>query len=372
MCALVVIGTRPQIIKTAPVLREAQRRGFHLDVVHTGQHYDYEMSRVFFNELGLPDPVVNLGVGSGGHGWQTGRMLIELEKFFMEYKPDLVIVPGDTNSTLAGALAAAKMGIPVAHVEAGCRSFDMSMPEEVNRRLVDHCSSLLFCVSDWGRDQLIREGVDAEKFFLVGDTMYESIVDHMDDIESDDIKEKLGLDSDYLVLTVHRAENVDNESRLRSIFEAVIGLDREVVFPCHPRTRKRLEEIGLLNSILASKISLIEPIGYFSMLSLVRDAKVVLTDSGGIQKEAFWLDTPCVTLRDNTEWRKTIEFGWNKLVGADIDKIRKEVKDFKEKKLESSDNPYEVGGASKSIIDEIIKRSIRLSSNQSLNKKHVV
>jgi UDP-N-acetylglucosamine 2-epimerase len=175
MRVALVIGTRPQIIKSAPIIKEAGRRGLELDVIHTGQHYDYEMSKVFFNELGLPDPVVNLGVGSGSHAFQTGRMLVELERVYGELDPDVVVVPGDTNSTLAGALAAAKMGIPVGHVEAGARSFDMGMPEEVNRRLTDHCSDTLFAVSEWCRDQLLREGIGSEKVHLVGDTMYESI-----------------------------------------------------------------------------------------------------------------------------------------------------------------------------------------------------
>jgi len=354
MYSLLVIGTRPQIIKSAPLLKEANRRGFDLDVVHTGQHYDYEMSKVFFNELAMPDPVRNLGVGSGSHGWQTGKMLIELEKCYKELLPDVVLVPGDTNSTLAGALAAAKLGILVAHIESGCRSFDMSMPEEVNRRLTDHCSDVLFCVSSWARDQLLKEGVESGDIELVGDTMFESVMDHLGDIESDHIKKQLGVDSDYLVLTVHRAENTDNAQRLTDIFKTIIKLDRDVIFPCHPRTKKKLSEIGLLESVLESKIRLIEPVGYFSMLRLLRDADMVLTDSGGIQKEAFWLDTPCVTLRDNTEWRETIELGWNRLVGADSSLILSAVKEFRDQPPRKRRNPYDFGGgASSKIIDTL-------------------
>lgn len=356
MYALLVIGTRPQIIKSAPLLREAEKRGVELDVVHTGQHYDYEMSRVFFNELTMPDPVRNLGVGSGSHGWQTGRMLIELEKAYRELEPDVVLVPGDTNSTLAGALAAAKIGVPVAHVESGCRSFDMGMPEEVNRRLTDHCSMLLFCVSEWARDQLLGEGIDSGMIALVGDTMFESVEAHRGDIESDGVLDRLGVDEGYYVLTVHRAENTDDESRLRGIFEAVMGLDEDVVFPCHPRTRKRLEDIGLLSRVMGSRIRLVEPVGYFSMLRLVRDADVVLTDSGGVQKEAFWLDTPCVTLRDNTEWRETVDLGWNRLVGADKALIREAVDAFTRRRPEKRVNPYDFGGASGKILDEIMKK----------------
>jgi len=353
MRVALVIGTRPQIIKSAPLIREAGRRGLELDVVHTGQHYDYELSRVFFNELTLPDPVMNLGVGSGSHGWQTGRMLIELEKAYRELGPDLVVVPGDTNSTLAGALAAAKIGVPVAHVESGCRSFDMGMPEEVNRRLTDHCSELLFCVSEWARDQLLREGIDVDRVSLVGDTMYESVKAHERDIDSDDVLERLGVDRGYYVLTVHRAENTDNLERLRSIFEAVLGFDEKVVFPCHPRTRKMLFKAGLSEAIEGSKICLTDPVGYFSMLRLVRDAEIVLTDSGGVQKEAFWLDTPCVTLRDNTEWRETIELGMNVLTGACKEKIIGAVNGFLENKPQPRENPYDFGGASVKIIERL-------------------
>ena len=356
MYAVIVVGTRPQIIKTAPLLKEAGSRGLDLDVVHTGQHYDYEMSRIFFNELTMPDPVMNLGVGSGSHGWQTGRMLIELESAYNELRPDVVLVPGDTNSTLAGALAAAKMGVPVAHVESGCRSFDMGMPEEVNRRLTDHCSGLLFCVSEWARDQLLKEDIESDRVSLVGDTMYESVQAHRGDVDSDDVLEKLGVDEDYLVLTVHRAENTDNMVRLRNIFETVMDLDEEVVFPCHPRTRKRLVETGLIGKIEGSKVRVVEPVGYYSMLRLIRDAEMVLTDSGGVQKEAFWLDTPCVTLRDNTEWRETVELGWNKLVGAEPRQIKNAVEDFRSGDIKKSVNPYDFGGASRKILDEILRR----------------
>ncbi|MCW4048738.1 MAG: UDP-N-acetylglucosamine 2-epimerase (non-hydrolyzing) [Candidatus Bathyarchaeota archaeon] len=355
MYAVIVIGTRPQIIKTAPLLREAESRGFDLDVVHTGQHYDYEMSKIFFKELSMPDPVSNLGVGSGSHGLQTGKMMIELENVFNKLKPDVVLVPGDTNSTLAGALAASKMGIPVAHVESGCRSFDMGMPEEVNRRLTDHCSDLLFCVSEWARTQLLKESIESDRVLLVGDTMYESVQAHRGDVDSDDILEKLGVDEDYFVLTVHRAENTDIEVRLRNIFETVMDFDEEIVFPCHPRTRKRLVESGLMEKIEGSKVRLVEPVGYYSMLRLIRDAEMVLTDSGGVQKEAFWLDTPCVTLRDNTEWRETVELGWNRLVGAEPRLIRKAVEDFRSGGLRKSVNPYDFGGASEKIVEELMQ-----------------
>jgi UDP-GlcNAc3NAcA epimerase len=356
MYALLVIGTRPQIVKSAPLLKEANRRGFDLDIVHTGQHYDYELSKVFFNELSMPDPVENLGVGSGSHGWQTGEMLKELEKAYLELDPDVVLVPGDTNSTLAGALAAAKMDVPVAHIESGCRSFDMGMPEEVNRRLTDHCSDLLYCVSEWARDQLLKEGIDPMAVSLVGDTMYESVVAHRQDIDGSEIIDKLGVEEPFLVLTVHRAENTDDETRLKDIFETVMGFEKEIIFPCHPRTKNRLGGAGLLEKVFDSSIRLVDPVGYYSMLRLIRDAELVLTDSGGVQKEAYWLETPCVTLRDNTEWRETIELGWNRLVGADPVLIKEAVEGYLADRPGLAMNPYDYGGASEKIIDELLER----------------
>ena len=247
MRVALVIGTRPQIIKSAPIIKEAIRRGLGLDVVHTGQHYDYELSRVFFNELELPDPVLNLGVGSGSHGEQTGRMLVELEKAYRELGPDVVVVPGDTNSTLAGALAAVKMGVPVAHVESGARSFDRRMPEEVNRVVVDHLSDLLFAVSDNCVANLRREGIPDNQIRLVGDTMYESVVNHSEDIIKDGAVERYGLmRKRYAVLTIHRVENTDDAGRLAGIMEAVAGSGLEIIYPCHPRTRARLEATGLM------------------------------------------------------------------------------------------------------------------------------
>lgn len=267
-----------------------------------------------------------------------------------------MLVPGDTNSTLAGALAAVKMGMPVAHVEAGARSFDMGMAEEVNRVLTDHCSSVLFTVSENCSRNLAAEGIDASKVHLVGDTMYESIQSHMKDIEDDDVVERLGLEEPFAVLTVHRAENTDNEDRLRCIFLALKNMKSRIVFPCHPRTRGRLKEMGLLGEIEGWRhLILVEPLGYYSMLRLVKDANVVLTDSGGIQKEAFWLGTPCITLRDNTEWIETLELGMNKLVGADPDKILKAFKEFKDQKSRASMNPYNFGGASSKIFDALKK-----------------
>ena len=326
MRVALVIGTRPQIIKSAPIIHNANKfPDIELFVVHTGQHYDYEMSKQFFNELSLPDPVVNLGVGSGSHNWQTAQMMMGLDKAYAELKPDIVLVPGDTNSTLAGALTAAKMRIPVAHVEAGARSFDMRMPEEVNRRLTDHCSARLFAVTEGCAANLRREGIREDRIVLSGDTMYESVQRHRRDIDKEDVVGEFGLAAkNYGVLTLHRAENTDEEERFRRIIGSLLELDLDIVFPCHPRTKNRLNEIGLLGKV-QQRFRLIQPVSYFRMLSLVKNAAVVLTDSGGLQKEAFWLRTPCVTLRDSTEWLETVEAGTNHLVGSDPEKIARAV-----------------------------------------------
>lgn len=362
MKVALVIGTRPQIIKSAPIIHAALE-GSELDiqVVHTGQHYDYEMSRIFFSELDLPDPVVNLGVGSGSHAWQTGEMMIRLEKVFMDLEPDVVLVPGDTNSALAAALASVKLHVPVAHVEAGARSYDMGMPEEVNRRLTDHCSELLFAVSENCVRNLLREGISGGQIALVGDTMYESLLRHLPEVLGDDALGELGLVPEgYAVLTVHRAENVEDPQRLREIMGAVIGLDGlTIVFPCHPRTETRLRETGLLEKVSgAESIRLVKPVGYHRMLNLLKHARVVFTDSGGVQKEAFWLKTPCITLRDSTEWVETVDMGVNILVGSDRRSITEAAAsilredDFR-KRFSDAPNPYDAGGASIKILQAL-------------------
>ena len=357
-----VIGTRPQIIKSAPIIHAARgKRSIDLQVIHTGQHYDYEMSRIFFNELHLPDPVSNLNIGSGTHAWQTGNMLMELEKIFMKHEPDMVLVPGDTNSTLAAALASAKLNIPLAHIESGARSHAMIMPEEVNRRLTDHCSQYLFTVSQNCKENLLNEGIAEEIIILSGDTMYDSIVNHSRDVLSDDILDKLDLTSEsYSVITVHRPENVDNPSRLNSIIKAIIDMeDTQFIFPCHPRTKKQLQDTGLYNTISnASNVRLIDPVGYYSMLKLMKHANIVFTDSGGMQKEAFWLGTPCITLRDNTEWVETVQIGANILTGADTTLI-KQAKDRYmnadiRREISTAKNPYSQGNAAEMILSSLI------------------
>lgn len=357
----IVIGTRPQIIKSAPIIHAANsNRSIDLQVIHTGQHYDYEMSRLFFNELHLPDPVSNLNIGSGTHAWQTGNMLMELEKTFIKHKPDMILVPGDTNSTLAAAIASAKLNIPFAHIESGARSHDMIMPEEVNRRLTDHCSSYLFTVSQNCKENLLNEGISEEKIILSGDTMFDSIVNHSGDILNNDILNKLDLTSEgYSVITVHRPENVDNPSRLSSIIKTLTEMgDIQFIFPCHPRTMKQLHALGLYGMISnASNVRVIDPVGYYSMLKLMKHANITFTDSGGMQKETFWLGTPCITLRDNTEWVETVQIGANILTGADATLI-KQAKDRYmnadiRREILTAKNPYSQGNAAKIILSSL-------------------
>lgn len=319
-----VVGARPQFIKLAPIAKAMQKfeDTFIHQVVHTGQHYDYEMSQVFFDELGLKNPDYHLGVGSGTHGYQTGEMLKRIEEVLLEGKPDLVIVYGDTNSTLAGALAAAKLHIPVAHIEAGLRSFKKTMPEEINRVLTDHVSNLLFCPTETAVENLKKEGI-TEGVHLVGDVMYDAALMYLALAEQKSrILERLNLTPrSYALATVHRAENTDNAERLVAIFEGLQAIAQRglpVVFPMHPRTRKKAKTLNLS----LDGLFILEPVSYLDMLVLEKNARVVLTDSGGVQKEAFFFRVPCVTLREETEWVETVETGWNTLAGCDPERIR--------------------------------------------------
>ncbi len=299
----------------------------HTEVlVHTGQHYDGNMSAVFFDELGIPEPDVNLGIGSGRHGAQTGAMLTGIEDVLLEEQPDWVLVYGDTNSTLAGALAAAKLHIPVAHVEAGLRSFNRAMPEEINRVIADHLSDLLLCPSQTAVDNLVAEGI-TRGVHLVGDVMADALAFAVERAQNhSDVLERLGLaEGHYLLATVHRAENTDDATRLRNILAVFDALDEPVIFPVHPRTR---QAINILGYSPAPHVQLIEPVGYLDMVMLEQSARLILTDSGGIQKEAYWLGVPCVTLRDETEWVETVEAGWNVIVGADRMRIVQVARSF--------------------------------------------
>jgi UDP-N-acetylglucosamine 2-epimerase (non-hydrolysing)/UDP-GlcNAc3NAcA epimerase len=323
-----VVGARPQFIKAAPVSR-ALRRNHTEILIHTGQHYDENMSDVFFDELEIPAPEYHLGIGSGDHGSQTGAMLAAIEKVLQEEQPDWTLVYGDTNSTLAGALASAKLHIPVAHVEAGLRSFNRRMPEEINRVLADHISDLLLCPSETARDHLAAEGI-RQGVHVVGDVMADALMFAAQAARhKSSILERLELvPKKYLLATVHRAENTDDPTRLRNILTAFGDMDEPVVFPIHPRTRRVLEQQNYTQYAYAN-ICIIDPVGYLDMVRLELSARMILTDSGGIQKEAYWLSVPCVTLREETEWVETISVGWNQLVGADTRSIITAARNFK-------------------------------------------
>jgi UDP-N-acetylglucosamine 2-epimerase len=320
---LSVVGARPQFIKAAPVSRVLRQK--HEEVlVHTGQHYDDNMSEVFFRELEIPHPDINLSVGSGSHGTQTAEMLKGLEKVVIDARPDLVLVYGDTNSTLAGALAAAKLHVKLAHVEAGLRSFDRRMPEEVNRVLTDHVSDLLFCPTDVARGNLEREGIE-HGVHVVGDVMYDAFL-HNSEMARAKSKtvERLGLHAgEFVLATVHRAENTDDQGRLQAILRGLAGSGRQVVLPIHPRTK------AVLGDDSWPSIRVIDPVGYLDMLALEDAAALIVTDSGGVQKEAYFMGKPCVTLRDSTEWTETVEAGWNVLVGSDPGRITEALRTFK-------------------------------------------
>lgn len=322
MKIITVVGARPQFIKCAAVSREFRKVASEV-LVHTGQHYDDNMSDLFFRDLEIPKPDYNLGVGSGPHGAQSGEMLKLIEEVLLKELPDYVVVFGDTNSTLAGALAAAKLHIPVAHVEAGLRSFNRQMPEEINRVIADHLSSLLFCPTETAVKNLVQEGI-ADGVELVGDVMYEALLNNSQIAESrSTILTRLNLQpKEYFVVTVHRAENTDDGTRLQSILVALQELSalHPVIWPVHPRTRKALERHHPSLQINQS-LHLIDPVSYLDMLVLEKHSHAILTDSGGVQKEAYWYGVPCVTLRDETEWVETLEEGWNTLVSTDPERI---------------------------------------------------
>lgn len=322
-----VVGARPNFMKAAPVLRALRRLEPQLEplLVHTGQHYDAEMSAVFLDQLGLPKPDVFLRVGSGTHAEQTARALVGVEQVLLERRPSLVVVPGDVNSTLAGALAAVKVGIPVAHLEAGLRSFDASMPEEHNRRVVDHVSSLLLAHSQSAVDNLAAEGIEGESVHLVGNAMIDSLLEHVETARAGRPWEALGLEpGGYGVVTLHRPALVDDPERLRETVEALLELadHTPLVFPVHPRTVERLAAAGLAGRLERSRLKLTKPLGYLDFLGLEAEARFALTDSGGVQEETSALGVRCFTLRDTSERPVTMELGTNVLLGLQPDRIR--------------------------------------------------
>lgn len=346
-----IVGVRPQFVKASVVSRELRKKHEEI-LIHTGQHYDYEMNQVFFEELGIAEPNYYMGVGSGSHGFQTGEMLKKIEEILVNEMPDLVLTYGDTNSTLAGALAASKMHIKTAHVESGLRSFDKSMPEEINRILTDHCSDILFCPTQNAVDNLKREGI-TENVFLTGDVMVDSLLYNKEIAENkSQILKNLNLNSkEYLVATIHRASNTDNKENLKNIVDAFSELDETIVFPLHPRTEKLLQKYELYDQLKAS-VSLIEPLGFLDFIKLMNHAKMILTDSGGAQKEAYILEVPCVTLRENTEWVETIEDGCNVLVGSNKERIITMVKEPKPS-IQAHGNKFGDGEASNRIVSTI-------------------
>ncbi len=318
MKLITVVGARPQFIKVASVSRRLRALADVTErLVHTGQHYDDNMSRVFFEELEIPKPDISLDVGSGTHGVQTGRMLALLDEVLLAEQPDRVLVYGDTNSTLAGALAASKLHYPVAHVEAGLRSYNREMPEEINRVLADHLADILFAPTNASVDNLRREGIEGNSVHLVGDVMYDAALYYGEKAERGSaVLDRSGLRANgYVLATVHRAENTDERSRLATIFEALSNVAEEVpvVVPLHPRSRKALAGFGLLDRAQRD-LKILPPVGYLDMLMLEKNALAIATDSGGVQKEAFFYRVPCVTLREETEWVELVDLGWNRVV----------------------------------------------------------
>lgn len=325
MKVLSVVGARPEFIQATPLSSELRAK-HHEVLVHTGQHYDYLMSQVFFRDLDIPEPDHNLGVGSATHGRQTAEMLLRLEEVMLREQPDLVLVRGDTNSTLAGALAAAKLGIRVAHVEAGARSFRRDMPEEINRLVADRLADLLFCIAPSAVSNLAAEGITSGVHY-VGDVMYDALLRYRPVAESrSTILARNGLSPKrYVLATVHRASNTDDAVNLRNIVAAFNNIEEIVVFPVHPRTRKALASLGLT---FHAHVRAIEPVGYLDMIALESGARIIVTDSGGVTREAYFLGVPCITLRDETEHVETVECGWNTLVGTDPERILNAVKEF--------------------------------------------
>jgi len=349
-----IIGARPQFIKEAPVAL-ALREAFKEIIIHTGQHYDRNMSRIFFEDMAIPEPDYNLNIGSGLHGEQTGRMLAAIEEVLIKEKPEYVLVYGDTNSTIAGALAAVKLQIPVGHIEAGLRSFNRSMPEEINRIATDRIADHLFCPTEHAVSLLNKEGLE-DNVFLTGDVMYDACLHFLPLSEKKShIVDSLGLaDKEYLLLTIHRPSNTDDPKIFTGIMKAVAESPWPVVFPRHPRTKKVMGNSEIQQILSKTKhLKIIEPVGFLDMLQLENHALKILTDSGGVQKEAFFLGKPCITLRTETEWVETVDAGYNIITGADPKKIVRAIRSFNPSHVR--ENFYGDGRAARKITDHIKK-----------------
>lgn len=352
---ITIIGARPQFIKAATVSRELKKVGVEEKIIHTGQHFDDNMSKVFFEEMEIPKPDYNLEIHSLSHGAMTGRMLEGIEKVLIDEKPDFVIVYGDTNSTIAGALAAQKLHIPIAHVEAGLRSYNMAMPEEANRILTDRISDILFCPTDTAIENLKKEGFENfnKQIVRCGDVMLDAALyyEKKSDEKSVIINDLKLTGAKYILCTIHRQENTDKQERLLSIIEALNELSErfKIVLPLHPRTRNIIHNMGIkLN------FEPINPVGYFDMIQLIKNAEFIMTDSGGLQKEAFFFRKHCITLRDETEWVELVDNGFNTVVGADKEKILSEVQAMRNRTKDFNINLYGNGKASESIVRELL------------------
>jgi UDP-N-acetylglucosamine 2-epimerase (non-hydrolysing) len=369
----IILGTRPEIIKMSPIIRECEKQGIDYYIFHAGQHYSYEMDKIFFEQLKLPQAKYNLDVGSGNHGAQTAKMLAGIEEILMTDRPDIVLVQGDTNTVIAGALAASKLQIKIGHVEAGLRSFDRTMPEETNRIVADHTSDYLFAPTETSKKYLLNEGISQEKIFVTGNTVVDAAYQNLEISKYGiDILKKLGLEEKkYFVATVHRAENVDNKERLGGILNGLSQIYKEfglpIVLPIHPRTAKMIGEFHLK---LPEGTRLIKPLGYLEFLQLENGARLILTDSGGVQEESCIFKVPCVTLRENTERPETIDVGSN-LIAGNAEKIV----ECARKMIESNsqwENPYGDGNAGELTIRNIVVACNNESDNIQSREKFII
>jgi len=375
MKVALVCGARPNFMKIAPLIRAIGKHNASSEtnpiepiLIHTGQHYDYEMSQVFFQDLKLPQPDIYLGVGSGTHAEQTGKIMIEFEKVLFKEKPGLVVVVGDVNSTLAAALAAVKLHIPVAHVEAGLRSYDRDMPEEINRTLTDHISDYLFTTSSYDDDNLKKENISSSKIFRVGNIMVDNLLYNREVAERANILPRLGLkEQSYALLTLHRPGNVDGKESLTNILTAIDSISHQipVVFPVHPRTRGNIEKFGLQNFLTSNNISFIKPLGYLDFLKLEMCSKLVITDSGGMQVETTALDVPCLTLLNSPVWAITHKQGTNTLVGSNNQKLIEEAYKILDSKGKRGSCPeLWDGGTAGRIVNILAERKSRSKKNR--------